>query len=95
MKSQTIIRIERDTANRGIKTFIVSQNEKGYFAHELGDLTQWAKVTGNGELAAHRLNPTVKRGNQYGRYFKQKPFTSISEAMTAITERADTKTWYF
>jgi hypothetical protein len=90
-----ILKIEEDTPNRGTKTFIVSKSEKGYFAHELGELTQWAKAFNTGELYAHRINPTVRRGNQYGIFWRTKPFTEINQAIAAIQVHAKCHIRYF
>jgi hypothetical protein len=92
---QVILKIERDTVNRGTKLFLVSTNGKGYFAHEVGEKTQWAQVFGGEECKAHRLNPSTRYGNQYVRSWKPKPFKSIGDAMSRIAERANTHVQYF
>jgi hypothetical protein len=71
------------TANRGTKTYVISATAKGFFAHELGELTPWAQVMATGERTAHRINPTVRRGNRWGRYFKPQPFRSFHSARIA------------
>jgi len=76
--------IQLPTPNRGIADYIISQDAKGFFAHELGELTQWAKVFKTGERKAHRLNPSVRRGNQYGTFFKPKAFTTFEQAKEAV-----------
>jgi hypothetical protein len=92
---KVIVKIEKETVNRGIKLFLVSRNNKGYFAHEVGKPTQWMEVTGKEEYKAHQLNPTVRRGNQYGRFFRQKPFTTIDQAIKTIEESAIQNVQYF
>ena len=83
------------TVNRGEKEFIISQTDKGFFAHELGDLTQWAKVFGGGEQKAHRLNPNRRIGNQYIRSWRPRPFKTIDRAISSIHEHANTSVQYF
>jgi hypothetical protein len=92
---QVIQKIEVKTVNRGVQTFTVSQNSKGFFAHELGELTQWAKAFNTGEQKAHRLNPTKVVGNQYGSWWKPKPFQYVNEAFQAIHNQANTNVQYF
>jgi hypothetical protein len=77
------------TANRGDQTFIISQSKKGYFAHELGGLTQFAQVVGGEERIAHRINKQVRYGNQHIRSWKQKPFSSIGEALIEIQKHSN------
>lgn len=93
--NKVIEKIELPTINRGIKQFIISQGAKGYFAHEVGKLLEICHVIGGNECYAHRLNPSVRRGNQYGRYWREKPFTTINQAKQAITNRAETNVQYF
>lgn len=84
------------TPNRGDKEFIVAiDNRGGYFAYEVGDLTQWAKVFGTEERNAHQLNPTVRRGNQYGTYRKLRPFASIHTARIAAQIQSQQHVQYF
>jgi len=66
--------------NRGLTEFIISETDKGFFAHELGDLTQWAKVFHTQERKAYRLNPRKRYGNQYGRYWRETPVKTLSNA---------------
>ena len=91
----TVKKIELDTVNRGKVTFVISQTIKGFFAHEIGELTQWAKVFGGEERKAHRINPTRGYLNQYGRWWREVPLKTIEEAMNIITERAQTHVQYF
>jgi hypothetical protein len=96
-KNQTmkvIQQIPLPTVNRGIQTFIISVNKKGFFAHELGDLTQFAEVFKKQDRIAHRLNKQVRFGNQHIKSRKPKPFGSIEEAITAIREQANTTIIY-
>lgn len=81
--SKVIDKFELPTANRGIRTFIISTDGKGYFAHELLGLTQWAKVFGWDTQNASMINPYVRRGNQYGKYWRPQRFVSIHSARIA------------
>lgn len=92
---QVIEEIKMNTVNRGVKRFIISQNKKGYFAHELGGKTQWALVFNKSELKAHQLNPTRRTGNQYGRFYRPKPFTTIQDARKQIISTAFQSIQYF
>lgn len=84
------------TVNRGEKKFIISIDEKGkYFAHEIGEETNWSKVFKTSQFKAHRLNPTVRRGNQYGVYLKPKGFSLVIHAKKAIHDMAQTNVQYF
>jgi hypothetical protein len=84
---KVIFKTDLLTVNRGVRTFTISQSEKGFFAHEIGELTQIAKVIGGDTRNAHRLNPTVKRANQYGKFFKPKPL-QLSECLSIIGKAA-------
>lgn len=86
--------IELETVNRGRQMFTISQSDKGYFAHELGELTEISKVTGGAQQYAHKLNKSVRRGNQYGRYWKPKPYQTIDQARERINEVAQTNVRY-
>lgn len=59
----------------------------GFYAHELGELTTWGKVMGNGEREAHRLNPSIR---VKGRQFIPRPYDTIGLAKAAIKERSET-----
>ncbi len=72
--------------NANDRQFIISQTDKGYFAHELGELTQWAIVTGNGERKAHRINPARRFANQYGAFWRPIPFKSLQDAANAVND---------
>lgn len=93
MKMKVVDQMELPTNNRGIQTFIISQNEKGFYAHELGELTSWARAFGTGERKAHPLNPT-RRYRYRGYRFRPQPFPSAQEAKTVIQERASTWALY-
>lgn len=93
--SNVIVKIERETINRGTKEFIISRCKNGYLAHELGKLLEICTVIGGNERYAHRLNKMTRYGNQYVRSRKPKPFTTIEQAMNAIIDNADTKISYF
>jgi hypothetical protein len=82
------------TPNRGQREFIITKTAKGYFAHELGELTQFAKVFGTQEQNAHRINPTVKRANQYGYYFKPRPFATFETARIAAQLHSQQNLYY-
>lgn len=64
----------------------------GFYAHELGELTQWAKVFNTGERKAHRINPSIR---VKGRKFIAKPFNSEAEAMGAIINHSNKHVQYF
>jgi predicted esterase YcpF (UPF0227 family) len=85
-----LLELTLQTLNRGTRSFIVSHNTKGYYAHELGEQTTWSQVTGKPELRAHRLNPTRRHGNQYGTWLKPKPFKYIIQAKAAAHKQAQT-----
>jgi len=99
MKKETVYnhleKITLDTVNRGIKTFIIGEGKGKYYCHELGELTQWAKVTGQEQYKAHRLNPTVKYGNQYGRFWRPKGYATVEQAKDRINEIANSAIQYF
>jgi hypothetical protein len=83
------------TVNRGKRLFTVSIDQKGKFhAHEIGGLTQWAKVTGKIQLHAHRLNPSKLHGNQYGRRRLQVGLSMVILAKKLIYDRAQTTVIY-
>lgn len=83
---KVVLTTDLETVNRGKQTFTISQSDKGYFAHEIGDLTQWSKVTGGDQRNAHRLNKSVRRGNQYGKFWKVKPYSTFEQAQARINE---------
>jgi hypothetical protein len=93
MKTGTVIK--NITLNN--RDFILSQEVRpcgriGFYAHELGELTQWAKVFNTGERKAHRINKSMRvKGMKY----ISKPFDSESEAMAAIKERSEMNVQYF
>lgn len=94
--SKVLVKLELPTVNRGTKTFLVSKKgDSQYFAYELGDKTQWAIVTGSEEVHAHRLNDSMRYGNQYVKSWKQKPFTTIGEAMDRCKQHANISVMYF
>jgi hypothetical protein len=92
--SHLVRKMELHTVNRGVRTFIISKNEQGYYASELGGATQWARITGTDEIKAHSLNKTRRIRGKYGYRFRPIPYTEITEAETAIHERANTKVIY-
>ena len=94
MTSQVISKFELPTVNRGIKTFIVSFNGKHYFTHELGRKTQWAKAFDTEDVHAHRCNPSVKRGNQYGRYWRVKGMKQFEDAVLLAEKQANKNVIY-
>ena len=86
---QVVYKMQLETANRGMKLFVISANDKSqYFAHEVGELTQWARLFNTGECNAHRINKTRRHGNAYGRRWIIKPFKTISEAVNASIKQA-------
>jgi hypothetical protein len=92
---KVITTLSLQTVNRGVKLFTISEDEKRkYFAHEIGGLTQFAKVTGKDQLTAHRLNPTIRRGNRYGRYLKPLGMKTIIQAKRLCREQANTHVIY-
>jgi hypothetical protein len=99
-KSKVILKTTRKTFNRGYREFIVSIDEKGYyFAHEIGGMDQISKVLGltvdNGATyIAHRLNPTVFRSNQYGRFAKVKPLKTKFAALRLIINQMNSNLIY-
>ncbi len=92
---EVIEKIELETVNRGKQNFLISTANGKYFAHELGELTQWAKVTGKEEYKSHRLNPTQKYGNQYGKYFVSKGYATAGQAKNRCIEIANSAIQYF
>lgn len=92
--SNTIQKMDLPTSNRGVQTFIITKNEKGFYAYELGEATDWGKVTGSGERKARQVNKDRCFRNQYGRWFRPIPYVSIQEATTAIQQRALTSIQY-
>lgn len=92
---KVIVKIELETVNRGTKLFLVTTNGKGYFANEVGELTSFAKVTGTDDRTAHRINPSIRYGNQYTSSWKPKPYTNINEAIQAVNKHAQTMVQYF
>lgn len=93
--AKVVLILSLDTVNRGKQTFIVSQSEKGFFAHELGELTEISKVIGGSSQYAHKLNKSVRRGNQYGKFLRPKPYLTIDQARDRINEIAQTNVRYF
>lgn len=93
--NKVIVKVSLDTVNRGKKLFLISKNDKGYFANEVGELTEISKVTGGDQRYCHRLNPSRKHGNQYGKFWRPKPFVTITEAMNKIQNHAQTNVRYF
>jgi hypothetical protein len=65
------------TTNRGLTQYTISQTEKGYFAHEIGDYLPWPS---DDVKKAFRLNPLRRYGNQYGRYWRNAPVKTIDAA---------------
>lgn len=63
----------------------------GFYAHELGELTQWAKTFGGCERVAHRVNSSMK---VKGRQFIPRPFDTIGVARGAVNEHANTHIIY-
>jgi hypothetical protein len=92
---KVVVTLVMQTDNRGERMFLVSKNERGYFAHEVGERTQYAKVMNLGERYAHRINPQVRYGNQYIRSWKPKPFNDVNEAIGAARVRASETVRYF
>lgn len=93
-QKKVVTHLRLETVNRGMRLFLISHDETGYFAHEVGNSTKWAQVTGSIELEAHRLNPQVRYGNQYKRSWKPKPFKSISQAYSVAIQTAQTNISY-
>ena len=92
---KTVFEKTLPTVNRGRKLFTVSVDAKGkFFAHEIGERTQWAEVIGKDQLKAHRLNPTKKHGNQHGRRFRLVGMPTVIEAKRLIYDRAQTYVQY-
>ena len=87
---KVVHKVNVQTVNRGSCTYIISVDSRGYWAHELGELTQWAKVMGTDEQKAHRINPSARRGNQYGTYWRLRPFKTPSEVVRAIRAYSQT-----
>lgn len=77
---QTVKQLSLETVNRGICDYTITQDAKGYYAHELGELTQWAKVAGTSERKAHRINPSKRIGNQHKTQYVPIPYVSIEQA---------------
>ena len=64
------------------KEFIISSairpcGKIGYYAHELGEITQWGNITGSGERKAHRVNRPMR---VKGRHWIPCPFKSRDHA---------------
>lgn len=87
---KVIYEVTRETANRGKRLFTISESKGKYFAHEIGEQTQFSKVfSGRApQYNAHRLNPGTRHGNQYGRRWRIKGFKLIAEAKRAIIQEA-------
>jgi len=83
------------TVNRGLRTFIISMDIKGYYAHELTGLTQWAKVFGGDQMNASLINDRQRRGNQYGIVWKPRPLRSFYSAQIACQIHANIHIQYF
>jgi hypothetical protein len=87
--AKTISTVTLPTPSRGNTEFIISQCSKGlYWAHELGNVTQWGEAMGTGERKAHRINPSKRFGNQYGKYWRTVGFKTMQEAEQAIKNAA-------
>jgi len=81
--AQVVKQFSLETVNRGICEYTITQDKKGFYAHELGELTQWAKVMQTGERKAHRINNNRRRGNQHRTQWVPIPYKSIEEAENA------------
>lgn len=75
------------------KEFIISEKMRpcgkmGYYANELGELTQWARITGSEERIAHRVNSSMR---VKGRHWIPRPYNSQvqAEVMAVIHAEAD------
>mgnify|MGYP006344763869 CR=1 FL=1 len=80
---KTVKQFSLETINRGICDYTITQDKKGYYAHELGELTQWAKVMQTGERKAYRIGINRRRGNQYGTQWVIVPYASLELAELA------------
>ncbi len=92
MKTAKVI----ETLNLNNREFILSSEVRpcgkiGFYAHELGKLTQWAEVLNTGERKAHQINPSMR---VKGRRFIARPFNTLLDAKNAAIERSNTKCWY-
>ncbi len=92
---EVVQKMELETVNRGKKSFLIGTANGKYFAHELGELTQWARVTGREEYTSHRLNPTKRYGNQYGKYFVPMGYATAGQAKNRCIEIANSAIQYF
>lgn len=93
MKTGTVIKnITLNNREFTLSSEIRPCGKIGFYAHELGELTQWAQVFNTGERKAHRINPPVRvKGMKY----ISKPFNSEGEAMEAIKEHSEKNVQYF
>lgn len=97
MNGNTIHSMNIKTVNRGVKQFIISVNKKGkFFAHEIGEKEQVAKVMGWEQYKAHRLNPTRRGANQYRTGYRYEVgMNTIVEAKRLAYNQANTHVQYF
>lgn len=96
MNGKRVTSMNLNTVNRGVKQFIISVDKKGkYFAHEIGEKEQVAKVMNWEQYKAHRLNPTKRWRNQHscGRYEVGMP--TIIQAKQLAYNQANTHVQYF
>lgn len=72
------------------KEFVISScirrcGKTGYYAHQLGEHTQWAKIFGGGERKAHRVNPSYRAN----KFWTVKPFATIEQAREAVVRYSE------
>jgi hypothetical protein len=93
--AKTVYEEVLDTVNRGKKTFIVAKSTNGkFYAYEIGDLTQMAKILGGISQNAHRLNPTTRWANQHKRYMRLVGLPTLQEAIDVCKKRANEHVTY-
>lgn len=96
MTTKTVIsKFSLPTVNRGTVEFVVSVDKKGYYVHELCELTSWARIMGSGEQIAHQIISSTRIGNQYGKYWRPKPLKSYHSALIAAQIHSKLEVQYF